>query len=369
MKILFIGKYDFSSLAGGIERYVFQLRSNLPTSCRSVNLVSNTENKTVYEESVIKVRSLGRLASTSICPSMPFILQKLLKIEKPDIIHLQFPDPMAHLAYSLCHKESKLVISWHSDILNRNVLYTLYKPFLNHILKKADSVIVHSPTLKNSKQLSVVPPNKISVIPIGVSKPIIKFSNLRKHLKGEFILFTVGRHVSYKGYDLLIKSIEYLPQDCHLYIGGIGPETSKLQQLCSSLKLTNRVHFVGYIQDQELGSYLNACDLFCFSSISQKEAFGITQIEAMLLGKPVVGFELNNGTSFVNQNGITGLIIKNKSPQAYAEAILKLRSNSELRLKLGKQAQRRAINNFSVETMVSNTLKLYNSLIKLDHLQ
>lgn len=363
MKILFFGKFDFSSLAGGIERYVYQLRTHLPADYQNINLVSNTENKTVFGNNTVKVGSWGRLASTSICPSMPFILNKLLRRESPDIIHIQFPDPMAHLSYLLCPRcKTKLVVSWHSDIIKQKKVLKFYQPFLNSFFKKVDAVIVHSETLKTSEQLSSVPRDKIHVIPIGVEKPAIKIKRLRDTMPKGFILFSVGRHVSYKGYDYLIKAFSKLPEDSYLYLGGIGPETPKLQELTRSLNIEKRVQFVGYIPDEELGSYVNACDVFCFSSISQNEAFGITQIEAMLLEKPVVGFELFNGTTFVNKNNVTGLVVENKNINAYAEALLLLKNNPPLRQKLGRQAKERACQLFSVEKMVNATVKLYEEV-------
>ena len=363
MKILFFGKFDFSSLAGGIERYVYQLRTHLPANYQNINLVSNTKNKTVFGKNTVKVSSLGRLASTSICPSMPFILNKLLRRECPDIIHIQFPDPMAHLSYLLCPQyKTKLVVSWHSDIIKQKKVLKFYQPFLNAFFKKVDAVIVHSETLKTSEQLSSVPKDKIHVIPIGVERPTVRIKNLRDTMPKGFILFSVGRHVSYKGYDYLIKAFSKLPEDSYLYLGGIGPETPKLQEFTRSLNLEKRVRFIGYIPDEDLGSYVNACDVFCFSSISQNEAFGITQIEAMLLEKPVVGFELFNGTTFVNKNNVTGLVVENKNINAYAEALLLLKNNPPLRQKLGRQAKERASQLFSVEKMVNDTVKLYEEV-------
>ena len=363
MKILFFGKFDFSSLVGGIERYVYQLRTHLPSGYQNINLVSNTENKPVFCGNTIKVRSWGRLASTSICPSMPFILNKLLRKEKPDVIHFQFPDPMAHLSYLLCPKHKvKLVVSWQSDIVKQRKILKLYQPLLNAFFKKVDAVIVHSEALRDSKQLECVPKNKIHVIPIGVEPPPVKIKDLRDTMPKGFILFSVGRHVSYKGYGYLIRAFSKLPEDSYLYLGGIGPETPELQDITRSLNLQNRVHFVGHIPEKDLGSYINACDVFCFSSISQNEAYGITQIEAMLLGKPVVGFELNNGTTFVNKNNETGLVVENKNIDAYAEALLLLKNTPLLRQKLGQQAKERAYKLFSIKEMVNDTVKLYEEV-------
>lgn len=369
MKILFFGKYDINDLVGGIERYVHLLRTHLPQNIQTENLVANVTSETVRIGSTTKVGALCKLSSVSFCPTMPFIFSKILKERQPDIIHLQFPDPMANLAYFLCNpKHLKIVISWHSDIVRQKKLYFLYRPLLNWILKRSDAVIVHSEALKKSKQLSVVSQNKIHVIPIGIEAPVISNPTIRDKMSGHFILFSVGRHVAYKGYDYLIRALAKLPEDCHLYLGGTGPETDKLKNLAISLKVEHRIHFIGYIPEKDLGSYIAACDVFCFSSISQNEAFGITQIEAMMLRKPVVSFELHNGTTYINQNEITGLVVENKNIDKYAQAILRLKNDSGLRLRLGIQAQKRASDLFSVEKMVAKTAALYRSLINQRYL-
>lgn len=363
MKILFMGKYDFSSLKGGIERYVYILRKYLPKRFTTLNLVSNTKNVTEYSGGVVKVASFGTLASTSLTPSMPIVLRTLLKKERPDIVHLQFPDPMAHLAYSLCgKKKSKLVISWHSDIVKQKRLFYFYKVFLNSILKKADAVIVHSEALKFSSQLKVVDQNKIHVIPIGVETLKINDHNLRRSMPKGFILFSFGRHVGYKGFDYLIKAVSLLPEDCYLFLAGSGPDTDKLEELVLNLNLQNRVFILGHVSDEILGSYINACDVFCFPSISQNEAFGISQVEAMQLGKPVVGFELHNGTTEVNLNDITGMVVENKNIAAFARAILTLKSDKNYLAKLGAQAKLRSCTIFSVRKMIAATSAVYESL-------
>lgn len=365
MKILFLGKYDFSDVAGGIERYVHLLRLHFPKSVETINLVSNVHNKTEKTDTTIKTRRLGVIASTSIAPSLPFIFLKTLQQENPDIIHVQFPDPMAHLACLFNkNKKIKIVISWHSNIVRQHHLKKLYQPFLNIFLRKVDALIVHSKELVQSPQIAAISKDKIHIIPIGVPAPEIKDQNLREKLPEGFILFTHGRHVTYKGFDYLIKSLKLLPPIFHLYIGGIGPETENLNKLITDLNLNDRIHLVGFIPDDLLGSYINACDIYCFPSISANEAFGIAQVEAMLLGKPVVGFELNNGTTFVNKDHVTGIVVENKNIKAYADALITLLNDNKLRTILGKNAQKRAMRLFSIDTMVRSTLKIYEDVLK-----
>jgi len=59
-------------------------------------------------------------------------------------------------------------------------------------------------------------------------------------------------------------------------------------------------------------------------SIAKSEAFGLVLLEAMAWGKPVISTELGTGTSFVNQDGITGFVVPPKNSQVLAQAIKKL---------------------------------------------
>ena len=381
MKILFLGKYAFDDLAGGIERYSHAFLSHLPADVKTVNIFFAKGKETSRIERngqvTIKVGVIGTLASTAISPALVSVLRDTLQQEAPDIVFLQCPNPMMHVAYLaanvFCLKKPQLVLNWHSDIVHQKVLLKLYRPFLNHLIEKADAVIVHSEALKKSPQLEVCETNKIYVIPIGVVAPMVdeKFllnsqlyeSGIRSGLRDTFKLFACGRHVSYKGFDYLLRSLALLPKDFVLTLGGEGQETEALKQLARELSLEDRIHFVGRIPEEKLGAYLQASDVYCFPTISTNEAFGIAQVEAMLLRKPVVGFELFNGTTFVNKHGETGLIVENKNVKAYAQALLKLKNNPELCKRLGEQAKTRSEVLFSVQRMVSDTLSLFRTLI------
>lgn len=381
MKVLFLGKYAFDDLAGGIERYSHAFLSHLPVGVKTVNVffAKGKETSRIVKNGqvTIKVGVWATLASTAISPALVSVLRDVLLQETPDIVFLQCPNPMMHVAYlvasAFCLKKPKLVLYWHSDIVRQKVLLKLYRPFLNRLLAKADVVIVHSEALKKSPQLEVCETSKIYVIPIGVEAPMVDekvllniqlyWSGNRRGLKNTFKLFACGRHVPYKGFDYLLRSLALLPKDVVLTLGGEGQESDALKKLAQELNLKERVHFVGRIPEEKLGAYLQASDVYCFPSISTNEAFGIAQVEAMLLGKPVVGFELFNGTTFVNKHGETGLIVENKNVKAYAQALLKLKDTPELCKRLGEQAKVRSEILFSVQRMVSDTWSLFGTLI------
>lgn len=368
MRVLLLGKYDFDDVAGGIEKYCKLFLDNLPEGIEPFALYFNVNNQTVDKENssypVVKVGVWRTIASTSISFSVFSKLREIFKTFRPDIVFIQCPNPMMHFAYLIAPCiHHKLVINWQSDIVRQKRLLKLYQPFVNRLLQKADAVIVHSSDLKESIQLRSCDNKKIHVIPIGVIAPSVNKHEEFLAGKDVFKLFACGRHVGYKGFDVLLRALAQLPVNVILTLGGVGPQTGLLKALAKELNVDHRVNFVGFINEDDLGAYIMACDVYCFPSVSQNEAFGIAQVEAMLLGKPVIGFELHNGTTFINKNYETGLVVENKNVEQYAKAVLMLMNDEHLRQKLGRQAQQRAKKLFGLNEMVNKTLSVfYNCL-------
>lgn len=134
------------------------------------------------------------------------------------------------------------------------------------------------------------------------------------HFEGKVIL-ALGRLARNKGYDLLIRAfgevLERVPDAClHLAVGGEelnedeGQLLEKYKQLANTLGLSHRVFFTGYVRDEDLADFYRAADVFALSS--RYEPFGMTVIEAMACGTPVVA-SINGGFWQVLQYGVDGL--------------------------------------------------------------
>lgn len=368
MRVLLLGKYDFEDVPGGIERYCRLLLNHLPAEIKPFALYFNINNQTITKENsaypIVKVGVWKTVASTSISFAVFRKLREIIKSFHPDIVFIQCPNPMMHFAYLFAPRGThKLVINWQSNIVRQKILLKFYQPFMNRLLQKADAVIVHSPDLKNSAQLRCCASHKIHVIPIGVEAPSVNKNKKFMNEEGDFKLFACGRHVSYKGFDVLLNVLAHLPENVKLTLGGIGPKSQSLKKLAQELKIGHRVNFVGFIDEEDLGAFIDNCDVYCFPSVSQNEAFGIAQVEAMLLAKPIVGFELFNDTTFINRNNETGLVVENKNVAQYTEAILKLMNDPSLRVKLGKQAQQRARALFGVNDMIEKTVTIFRNCL------
>lgn len=181
------------------------------------------------------------------------------------------------------------------------------------------------------------------------------------------ILF-VGRLSEKKGVIYLIKAFKILQEKysgLKLDIVGSGNQKPRLKKISSKLNLENIVCFHGDLPHEELADYLRNALVFVGPSIEAKngdqEGFGLVFVEAMLCGCPVIGTN-TGGIPDIIINGETGLLIKQKNPEAIANAIEKVLKNNRLRQKLIKNGYEYARKNFTQDKIIKKYYKIYNSL-------
>ena len=371
IRVLTFGRYADANF-GGLERYVFELARSLATEVHYTNIVADrgAPPDLALAGETIRVRPWFSVGGTPVCPGMLSHARRAQETTPFDIVHLQFPaDPMAHWAAASMPASVKLVISWHSDIVRQRALLALYRPFLNHLLRSSHAIIGATPAhFSGSRQLEPVKARDIfHVVPYGfdlgrfVPRPPFA-DELRRGHSAPLLVFALGRHVYYKGFEFLIRAMAEVPE-AKLLLGGEGPLTARLQQLAAASGVAGRVSFVGRIPEAELPAYYHACDVFCLPSVQPAEAFGIVQIEAMAAARPVVCCELHNGVTWVNRDGVTGLVVPPADPAALASALRRLAADRELRARLGAQARERALAHFTSEAMARGTLEVYRKVL------
>jgi len=374
VKVLHLGKFD---TLGGIERHVKTLARGLVATgeVEIINLVSAGSSRgyehTDYGYPTIAVPCHGLLASVAISPSLPLVARRLHRKHRFDIVHLHFPDPLGQLTAMTLPRSVRRVISWHSDIIRQRRALALYGPFLRPFVRDADALIGATPQhLDSSAQIPAMPDGQVRrVVPYGFDPEQLVWGErartrkveLMSRAAGRPIVFTVGRHVYYKGFDVLLQAVADM--DVLLIIGGTGSLTSDLKRRASSPELRDRVLFTGYIPEEELVAYYDACDVFAMPSTDRSEAFGLVQLEAMHLGKPVVSTKLGTGVEFVNPDGVTGLLVPPNDACALRSALQRLLADPELRRRLGQAGRARVAATFSVEQMVQGTLDVYRSVL------
>jgi glycosyltransferase involved in cell wall biosynthesis len=151
----------------------------------------------------------------------------------------------------------------------------------------------------------------------------------------------------YKGVDTVIEA---LPQviarvpDVQYLIVGSGSDSIRLKKLAKSVGVSDRVHFLGSVDDATLRACYRACDVFVMPSA--KEGFGFVFLEAMQYAKPVVAAD-KGGSPEVVKDGVTGLLVRYNDVRQLAESLTRLCLDPALRTKLGEAGYMRLQENYT----------------------
>ena len=141
-------------------------------------------------------------------------------------------------------------------------------------------------------------------------------------------------------------------------IAGGGPYIRNFKSLAATMGLEN-VIFTGFVADKQLGAAYACADVF--ASASDTETFGMTFVEAMRMGCPVVGVR-KLGPKEVIQDGKTGFLVEPSNPGELAGAIDKLLSDKKLRERMG-DAGCRTSKKYTIQASVGMMIKTYNRIL------
>lgn len=362
MRVLQVGKY-YWPYQRGIETYLKTLCEGLRDRCELLAAVSSTGRRTVREEvNGVQVLRLGRalhLCSTDFTLGLPGTIREF----RPDIVHINLPNPWAELSYFLSGTRARLFVSFHSDIVRQRNLLKLYAPVHRRFLARAEKIIVATPNhILHSPFLSQMPKEKLAVVHYGLdpeeyANPSPELAAALRAKYGPFLL-AVGQLVYYKGFEVLVEAMAGVPGLKALIIGQ-GPLKARLQEQIRKGGLQDRVLLLDHVSREELLAAYQACQFLVLPSTCRSEAFGLVQLEAFLAGKPAIATDLPSGVPYVNRHGETGLIVPPGDARALAAAIVRLQEDSALRERLGQGARQRALTEFRADRMVEQTWALY----------
>ncbi|WP_343673573.1 glycosyltransferase family 1 protein [Chitinophaga sp.] len=243
------------------------------------------------------------------------------------------------------------------------------------VILQAGQVIAECPQDKEDLvNYYQAPVNKITIIPCGVNLDEVYAVDKAKarellHLPAhEKIILQLGRMVPRKGVDNVIMALTYL-RDVKLIIVGSNvpassakadPELERLRTLAKELKVDEQIIFAGQRDRHELKHYYSAADIFI--TTPWYEPFGITPLEAMACGTPVIGSEVG-GIKYSVADGRTGLLVPPKDPVALAAAIVKLLRDDNMRREMGSNAIKRIHALFTWECVARKMKYLYQQVI------
>ncbi|UTE73409.1 glycosyltransferase [Rossellomorea marisflavi] len=238
----------------------------------------------------------------------------------PDIIHAHITYPGGYIGTELSEVyDIPLVVTEHASYFSDQLLSGMYKRYSEKVLKKAHRYTAVSSQLakiikSTGREECTVIPNFININDFVVNENIINSDFL-------FVNIAAMRHI--KGIDILLKAIEILVFKFNKknfkvdFIGG-GSELQKYINMAIDLGVIKWCDFHGNIVHSEIPSILEKSNALIISS--RFETFGISGIEAMACGKPVLSTNCGGPSDYINEN--TGIILKGNSPEELAMEML-----------------------------------------------
>ena len=261
-------------------------------------------------------------------------------------------------------KNTPLVYSPHAGTFGKSLLGRIHNQTIGRVALSAEVVVCVSEYEKGLIKASGVGVKRFEVLPNGVDAGVYKSLALNKKSealarRGPTVLY-LGRLSSHKGIDTLIDAMPLVLgriPEVRFVIAGPG-EIPNLKTQISNLG--KNALFLGEVSEEEKISLMQKASVFVLPSRS--EAFGITVIEAMAAGCPVVVSDLPALTEIVEHEK-TGLVFPVDEAKALADRILKLLSDHELSQKVSKNAKEKVQEKYNWEKIINRLEKIYRGIL------
>ncbi|MDO8585844.1 MAG: glycosyltransferase family 4 protein [Armatimonadota bacterium] len=365
---------NYPPARGGIQNYIYDLYSSLPTGLFHVLTLPRPGGKEFDAAQNLAV-------TTATCPGFARKLRHLIMVvtaaglvarHNIRYVHCGVVTPDGRVGYTLKHLTGRpyLVFSYGKDISPEQKPQRL--ALKRKVLLNAEVVVTIS---RHTKELLLrlgIADDRIEIIPPPVDvdffTPGLKDSKIANSLgfEGRKIILSVGRLIERKGFDTMIRAlptvVRAVPEACYAIVGS-GAYLRELQDLAEGLGMRNHVLFLGDVEDVNLPDLYRLCDVFALINRTLPngdcEGFGIVLLEAQACGRPVIG-GLAGGVPEALVDGVTGSLVDPLSPEDAAHAIIRVLTDSALAQRMGEAGRRRAEAEFSVQTQARRFQELIN---------
>lgn len=315
---------------------------------------------------------LGNLPKKIFYPIGSWALQKLYaravkEFGKPDVLHAHFTD-YGYLAAKLKETEQvPLVLTEHSSLVNQDKLPSDIEQAAKLAFTRADKLIAVSPAL--AEKMREHSHRSVLWIPDMVDTELFAYTGEHEQMRtlweetelegGEFSFLSCGNLRKVKRMDVLIQAFARAFRDCpkvHLTICGQGEEEGNLRKLIYDLKMENRIELAGIRPREEIAQRLQQADCFVLASVS--ETFGVSYLEALSCGVPVIATRCGGPECFVNEHN--GLMVEPDDVEGLASAMLTMYCNggSYNRAAIAQEVR----NHYSSQAVAARLMEQYEQL-------
>ncbi len=367
---------DFPPKTGGIETYSYELAKRFQNGVEDFAVIAPSHPQASVLDSNMPFKVLRIPVKDSLLPVFaPLAMLDLIGNSRFDVVlHAQWQTAIASvLTKKLIGYPKKIYVSAHAREL-------LIEPFegkggriskqLNFMRKKllsaVDGFFPVSRYTADLLEKEGVSQKKIEVVKNGTDPQFFTPKGtkaLAEKLKVEDkkVILSICRLVPRKGMDLVLHALEKIvrknPNVIYL-VGGSGPDSFRLKELCDKLDLKEHVKFLGRIPEVELPYYYSLANVFVMPAKSDPpdvEGFGIVFLEANACKTPVIGTQ-TGGIPDAIVNGETGLLVEEDNIEELTAAIWKLINNSNLARRMGENGRKRIVSEINWDTSAQKIL-------------
>ncbi|MCD4780502.1 MAG: glycosyltransferase family 4 protein [Candidatus Omnitrophica bacterium] len=351
---------------GGITSYVLTVSKGLIARGHKVSLVSSGgELLHAFEQAGVKVFVLDIRTKSELSFKLYRNLSRVNQIIRErniDCVHPQTRITQVMARFVSQRAKVPVVTTCHGYFTPR-WSRRLCPCWGNRVIAISNAVVEH---LRDDFKVNV---KKIALIHNGIDlAPFREKDGQLRHrmrqqyqLSDELVLGIIARLSDVKGQDILIEAVSEVIKEekrVKLFLFGEGKFESHLKALVSRYQLNNFVSF--YSVTRSVLEQLSVIDIFIMPS--RKEGLGLSVMEAQAAGKPVIVSNVG-GLKDLVEDGVTGLFCQPLDPVDLSEKIIQLIRDPRLRIDLGRQAERKAMTQYSETVMMDKTVALYSELI------
>jgi glycosyltransferase involved in cell wall biosynthesis len=288
------------------------------------------------------------------------VRSKILPKGDIDLIdaHFYYPDGIAATLLAKTLGKPVVVTARGTDLNLYPDRYPLVRRMIAKAAKEVNASITVCTALKDVLIELGAEPDHVHVLRNGVDLALFQPQN-RDNVRSTWgltrpTLASVGHLIERKGHDLAIRALASL-DDVDLIIAGDGPERDRLKALADNLGVAHRVRFLGVVAHRDLVDLYSAVDLLVLAS--SREGWPNVLLEALACGTPVVAAR-NWGTPEIVSAPEAGLLVDERTPEAFANAIATLLSAS-----MDRGKARRFAEAFSWDATTAGQLRLFSSCL------
>ena len=189
-------------------------------------------------------------------------------------------------------------------------------------------------------------PSSFKVVHCGLSIRKYAYRPPRQQVER---LFCAARLSSEKGLTFLIQALRILRDEGYpleLRLAGDGPSKDHLKKLSQELGLSDHIHFLGYLSEDEVIDELQASDIFVLPSFV--EGLPVSAMEAMAVGVPVIATNIA-GTSELIADGKTGILVRPSDARTLVDAVVRMKDDHSFRLRAAELGREKIVAEFDVD--------------------